>query len=140
MSTITAGTSIGSRKRFALKALYLYTIVGAGVMGSWILFAPGRFLAAFGLPEGDPFLLGIVGATETTFAICAVLGLRAPVRFAPLVLFQLVYKALWLAIVFAPPALHGAAPRSAWTLALVFASYVALDVIALPYAQLGGDE
>jgi hypothetical protein len=140
MTTLTAGAGLRPRKLFVLRALYLYTILGAGMMGVGILLAPGPFLGALGLPESDPFLLGVVGATFTAFAICAAFGLHAPVRFAPVVLMQLLYKTLWLALVFAPRALHGAAPAYAWTLALVFASYVVLDLIALPYARLASDE
>jgi hypothetical protein len=140
MTTLTAGAGLHPRKLFVLKALYLYTIVGAGMMGLGILLAPVRLAGALGLPESDPFLLGIVGATFAAFAICAALGLRAPVRFAPIVLLQLLYKILWLGLVFAPYAAHGAAPAYAWMFALVFASYVVLDVIALLYARLASDE
>lgn len=98
------------------------------------------FAVAFGLPEREPYVLGIVGATYTAFGVCAALGLRAPTRFAPLFLLQLLDEALWLAFVFAPRALTGAAPGYAWLLAAVLASYVVLDLVALPFARLAAPD
>jgi hypothetical protein len=118
-----------------LKALYLYTVIGAGMTGLWALFAPQSFVAAFAIQGADPYLLGMVGAVDAGFAAVALVGLRAPDRFAPVFLLQLVYKSLWLIVVFAPRAVHGA-PGPAWLVAAVFASYVVLDLIALPFASL----
>lgn len=123
-------------KLTAWKVLCLYTIVGAGAFGVWILLAPASFTAAFGIAAVDPYVLGIVGAINAAFAVAAALGLRAPEQFAPVFLLQLVYKSLWLIVVFAPRAVHGDVPGSAWLLAAVFASYVILDAIALPFAAL----
>ncbi len=119
----------------ALKALYIYTIVGAGLFGAWTLLAPASMLAAFAMPAADPYLLGISGAVDAGFGIVAAIGLRAPGKFAPVFLLQLVYKTLWLLLAFVPHAVHGA-PGYAWMIAAVFASYVALDIIALPFAAL----
>lgn len=124
------------RASAALRFLYLYTIVGAGLVGLWILAAPTSFAGAFGLPDADPYFLGIVGALYAAFAIVAAVGLRRPITFAPVFVLQLAYKALWLGAVFAPRLDAGAAPTYAWVLAGVFASYVVLDVIAIPYRTL----
>jgi len=120
----------------ALKALYVYTIVGAGATGLWMLFAPHSFAAAFAITGADPYLLGMVGAVDTAFAAVAIVGLREPARFAPVFLLQLVYKSLWLLVVVAPRVVHGGVPGPAWLTAAVFASYIVLDVIALPFASL----
>ncbi len=124
------------RKLTALRALYVYTIVSAGPIGLWMLLAPSSFAASFGIPAGDPYLVGILGAVYTAFVISAALGLRAPVRFAPVFLFQLFYKALWLVILFAPRALHGGVPGHAWIVAVVFASFVIFDLLALPFSTM----
>lgn len=124
------------RKLGALRVLYVYTIVGTGLIGVWILLAPRSFAAAFAIPPSDPYLLGIAGAVWTAFAVSAALGLRAPARFAPVLLLQLVYKSLWLVAVFAPRAVHGDVPPSAWLIAAVFVSYVIFDLIALPFSSL----
>jgi hypothetical protein len=119
-----------------LMPLYLYTIVGAGFFGIWMLVAPATVAAAFGLGTFEPYLLGIVGAVNAAFAAIAALGLRAPLRFAPIFLVQLAYKSLWLALVFLPHLVRGAVPLHGWILALVFASYVVLDVLAIPFRML----
>lgn len=134
--TTTVHPAIAHRTIVTLKALYLYTLVGSGAIGLWMIVAPNRFLAAFGVPETDLYLLGVVGAVYATFAICSLFGLHAPLRFAPVLLFQLLYKITWLALVFAPHALRGGAPGYAWLLAAVFASYVVFDLLALPFSQL----
>jgi len=124
------------RASAALRFLYLYTIVGAGLVGLWMLAAPASFARGFGLPDPDRYLLGIVGAVYAGFGMVAALGLRRPLTFAPVFVLQLAYKALWLGAVFAPSLVVGSAPQYAWVLAGVFASYVALDVIAIPFRSL----
>ena len=140
MSTIALHPGVAPRKLGVLKALYLYTILGDVGLGVWLLVAPLGFTTAFGLPESDPYLLGIVGAIYTAFAVGAAFGLFAPMRFVGLVFLQLVYKSLWLGLMFAPRALHGEAPDYAWLIAAVFASYVVLDLLALPFRRLLADD
>lgn len=137
MSTTTITPGVRVR---ALTLLYLYTIAGAGVMGVWIVLSPSTFLAAMGIPASDPYLLGVVGTVYAAFGICAALGLHAPSRFAPVFVLQLAYKTLWLILVFVPHAVRGDAPDHAWWLAVVFASYVALDLVALPFRRLFSDD
>jgi len=135
-STVRHGIELSEHGApFALKLLYAYTIVGAGIAGLCVLAAPTSFAEAFGVPS-DPYTLGVVGAVSCAFALVAALGLRAPLAFAPVFLVQLAYKSLWIAIVFLPRAIRSSAPGYAWMLAAVFASYIVLDVIAIPFARL----
>src|SRR5512139_3981332 len=131
MATQTSAARILPSRRFALRLLYVYTLAGAGGLGVWLLLSPASFAAAFGLPAPDVFMIGIVGAVYAAFALIAAIGLRDPEPFAPVFLLQLVYKTLWLVVVFVPRAVRGGAPLYAWTLAAVFVTYVVLDLIAL---------
>jgi hypothetical protein len=88
------------------------------------------------MPSQDPFILGTVGCVYAAFALIAALGLRAKAAFAPIFLVQLAYKSLWIAAVFAPRALRAALPLYTWAMAAVFASYVALDLLALPFSRM----
>lgn len=136
MATTTFG-SISSSRLTALKVLYVYTLVGAGVFGMWQLVAPASFASAFGLPEPDVYTIGIVGAVYASFALAAAFGLRDPTAVAPVFYLQLAYKTLWLLLVFAPRAIQGTAPVYAWIFAVVFVTYVVLDLIALPLTRAG---
>ncbi len=121
-----------------LKGLYWYTILGAGAVGLWILLAPETFASAFGMPPQDPFILGVAGSTWLAFGVVAAIGLRSPLVFAPVFLVQLGYKVLWLAVVFLPRGLHGRPPFYSLVLAVIFASYIILDLIAIPFGRLAG--
>jgi hypothetical protein len=120
-----------------LKALYWYTVVGAGLVGLWILLAPGTFAKAFGMPAQDPFILGVAGSAWLAFGVVAIFGVRSPLAFAPIFLVQFGYKALWLVGVFLPHALRGALPPYSWVLAVIFASYIVFDIVAVPFGRLG---
>jgi hypothetical protein len=119
-----------------LKALYWYTLLGAGSIGLWILLAPTTFATAFAMPSQDPFILGVAGSTWLAFAFAAGLGLRSPLAFAPIFLVQLGYKVLWLVAVFLPRVLRGPLPAYSWVLVVVFASFIVLDLVAVPFRRL----
>lgn len=121
-----------------LKVLYWYTVLGAGAAGLWVLLAPGSFAAAFGMPPQDPYILGVAGGVWLGSGVVAAVGLRAPLVFAPIFLIQLGYKSLWLVAVFLPHGLRGDLPGYSWMLAAIFASYVVLDLVAIPFRRLGG--
>jgi hypothetical protein len=88
------------------------------------------------MPAQDPFILGVAGGAWLAFGIIAAVGLRSPLAFAPIFLVQLGYKVLWLAGVFLPQALRGTLPLYAWVLAGIFASYIVLDLVAIPFRRL----
>jgi len=120
----------------SLKVLYVYTIVGSGLMGVWMLLAPASFAAAFAMPAQDPFVFGVNGSFYAAMGIVAAIGLRSPLTFAPIFLVQLGYKSLWLALVFLPRLARGPIPAYGWLVAAVFVSYVVLDGVALPFSRL----
>ncbi len=120
----------------SLKILYVYTIVGSGLFGLWMLLAPASVEAAFLMPAQDPFVVGFQGSSLAAFGVVAAIGLRAPMTFAPIFLVQLAYKVLWLALVFFPHLARGPVPLYAWLTALVFVSYVVLDFVAIPFSRL----
>ncbi len=123
---------------FWLKVLYVYTVVVAGAVGLGALLAPEAIAAAFRMPAQDPFVLGVAGASWLAFGVVAAVGFRSPIAFSPIFLVQLCYKALWLVAVFLPQSLKGPLPFYSWVLAAVFASYVVLDLVAIPFGRLAG--
>jgi hypothetical protein len=78
---------------YALRAAYLLMAVGLGTE-IW----PGiiHHVHPWGLMQG------VVNCMLGAVAVMAVLGLRYPVQMLPLLLFELVWKSLWLIVVALP--------------------------------------
>ncbi len=119
-----------------LKFMYFYTIVGAGGFGLGMIFVPGVILPAFRFPAQDPVVLGIVGSSYVAFGLASVLGLRAPLKFAPLLLLQLTYKIIWSIVVAIPLLLSKGLPVHAILLLVIFSTYIIGDLIAVPFSYV----
>jgi hypothetical protein len=119
-----------------LRFTFLYTLIGAGAGGLAIVFGLPLVGSLLEIPAGDPYFVTAVGCGWIGFAAVSLLGVREPMRFAPVLLVQLVYKTAWLLLVFAPRVVEGHVPLYAWGLAATFVSYVVLDAIALPFGYL----
>ncbi len=121
-----------------LKGMYIYTIVGAGGVGLGILVMPKATISLFGLPSQDPLTFGITGSVYLAFALLSILGLRSPLRFAPVLLLQLTYKTVWLAAVIVPELLARAFPGHAVLICLIYLTYIVGDLVALPFSYVCG--
>jgi len=118
-------------RRNWLRAMYVYTFLGAGGFGlSLLLFGESGPFAS-----QDPFFSATLGCFELALALVALLGLRDPLKFAPLLVAQLVYKVLWFVAVFVPLLLQGQAGDYA-ILAVVFATFIVGDLISIPFAYI----
>lgn len=119
-----------------LKAMYVYTIVGSGGFGLAVLLVPNTMRSMFGWPDQDPIVLGITGSVNLAFALLSIPGLRAPLRFTPVLLLQLCYKAVWFVGVTLPMLAAGRFPPYGAVYALIFASYIAGDLVAIPFSYV----
>jgi hypothetical protein len=119
-----------------LKGMYIYTIIGAGGFGLGIILMPGKMRSLFSWPYGDPVALGVTGSVYMSFALLSILGLRSPLKFAPVLLLQLSYKVIWLGGVFLPLFFAGKFPAFGLLHVLIFLSYVIGDLIAIPFSHL----
>lgn len=118
-----------------LKVMYLYTLVGAGGFGLGVFLAPDWMRSVFSWPQQDPIVFGVTGSVYLAFGLLSALGLRAPLRFAPLPL-QLSYKVIWVVAVVLPLFLAGTLPRCALLHVVVFASHIVGDLVAIPFDHL----
>lgn len=123
-----------------LKFLYLYTLVGAGGSGLLMILFPGPVASLFGMPAQDPYIYGVAASIWLAFGLLSILGLRAPLKFLPVLLMQLCYKSIWLAAVVLPLMIRGERPFYAFLFVMVMASYVVLDLIAIPFRYLFNDQ
>jgi hypothetical protein len=119
-----------------LKGMYIYTIVGAGGFGLGILFLPEMIKAMFQWPVNEPIAFGIIGSVYAAFGLLSILGLRSPLKFAPLLLLQLCYKSIWFIGVLLPLLITAHFPAYGITMVIIFLTYIIGDLIAIPFAYV----
>ena len=119
-----------------MRFMYLYTILGAGAFGLGIVIVPELVKAMLRWPGDEPIALGIVGSVYVAFGVLSVLGLRDPLKFAPVLLLQLCYKSVWFVAVVLPLIIRGRFPDYGLFTAAVFATYIVGDLVAIPFPYL----
>jgi hypothetical protein len=119
-----------------LKGMYIYTALAAGLFGLGMLVSPSAVQSALCLPDQDPIVFGVVGSVYVASGLVALLGLRAPLRFAPVLLLQLAYKTIWLIAVALPLAVRGAFPAHGLPFLVIFATYIVGDLVAIPFPRV----
>jgi len=123
-----------------LKGMYIYTIVGAGGFGLGILFLPEVMKSTFRWPVDEPVAFGVIGSVYAAFGLLSILGLRSPLKFAPLLLLQLCYKSIWFIGVLLPLLMSARFPAYGITLVIIFATYIIGDLIAIPFSYVFAKE
>jgi hypothetical protein len=119
-----------------LKAMYIYTLIGAGGLGLVMLAFPGFVQSAFGFPAQDPVVFKVYGSVLLASGIVAIPALRSPLKFVPLLFLQLVYKPIFLAVAAIPLFIKGQFPLYVVVMSAVFVSYIIGDLIAIPFGYL----
>jgi hypothetical protein len=119
-----------------LKGMYIYTILGAGGFGLGIIVMPDVMRSMYGWPSQDPIVLGIVGSVYLSFGLLSILGLRSPLKFAPILLLQLSYKVVWFIGVLLPILFAGKFQNYALLYVLIFVTYIIGDLIAIPFSYV----
>lgn len=123
-----------------LKGMYIYTIIGAGGFGLGILAKPDLIRTMFAWPSQDPVNLGIAGSVYLAFGLLSIVGLRSPLKFSPVLLLQLTYKTVWFIGVIIPMLVTGRFPAYAVPTAVIFATYIIGDLIAIPFSYVFAKE
>jgi hypothetical protein len=116
-----------------LKVMYIYTALGAGLFGLSILIIPETFRSICNLPKQEPISFGITGSVFLAFGIVSILGIKSPLKFAPILLLQMVYKTIWFLGVILPMVFKGQLPKHVIIYTAIFASYIIGDIIAIPF-------
>ena len=123
-------------RRGWLKAMYLYTLIGAGGTGLGMLVFPDVMRSTLGLPAQDPVGFKLYGSFLLASGLAAIPALRNPLKFVPLLLIQLIYKPVWLAVIAVPMFLKGQFPLYAVMFSAIFLTYIVGDLIAIPFSYL----
>ncbi|MFO7667730.1 MAG: hypothetical protein R6V76_14000 [Desulfobacterales bacterium] len=119
-----------------LKGMYIYTILGAGGFGLGVIVMPDVMRSIFGWPEQDAIVFGVTGSVYLSFALLSILGLRSPLKFAPVLLLQLSYKVVWFIGVVLPLLVVGKFPMYGILHVVIFATYIIGDFIAIPFSYV----
>ncbi|SES46152.1 hypothetical protein [Psychrobacillus sp. OK032] len=108
---------------YLLRALYLLIVVGLGIV-QW-----PEVINQFIQQENSWELMdGVVACMLTAFSLLSILGLRYPLQMLPLLLWELVWKSIWLIVVALP--LWSAGQMDESTLAT---AYACLMVVIVPF-------
>jgi hypothetical protein len=120
------------RRRW-LRAMYVYTAIVAGGFGLAVVLVPARVQSIFGMPSQDPVVFGLNGSLFLSFGLAAIAGVRAPLKYCPVLLIELMYKLIWLLGVVLPLVLQGEFPASAAVQVVIFVTFVVGDLVAIPF-------
>ncbi len=120
--------------------MYIYTIVGAGGFGLGIIVMPAYMRMIFNRPAQDPIVYRVMGSVYLSSGLLSILGLKAPLKFVPVLLLQLCYKAVWFIGVVAPILFTGRFQPYAILHVVVFLSYIIGDLIAILFSYVFGKE
>jgi hypothetical protein len=108
---------------YLLRAMYLLVVVGLGML-VWPQF--------FHRTHPWAYADGIIACMLVAFSLLSLLGLRYPLQMLPILLWELVWKAVWLGVIALPLWRSGQVDEA--TAANTFAcSLVILVVIAIPW-------
>ena len=119
--------------KLKLKIMYILTIVLAGGIGLMMLISPSFAMTLFSQPAQDLYSYGVTAAIWTTFGLLAILGLRDPIKYMPILLFQFIYKLIWIFAVFLPNVVIGGLRFDTITPLLVFILFIVGDFLTLPF-------
>ena len=122
--------------KLKLKLMYILTIILAGGIGLMMLISPSFAMALFSHPTQDLYTYGIAAAVWTTFGLLAILGLRDPIKYMPILLFQFIYKLIWIFAVFIPNVVVDGVRFDTITVLLVFLLFIVGDFLTLPFKEL----
>ena len=119
-----------------LRIMYIYTILGAGGFGLGMIAFPGTIQSMFKFPPTNPPVWGLYGSFALASGLLGILALRSPLKFVPMLLLQLVYKPIWIAVFALPLFIKGQFPTHVVMLTAIFVTYIIGNVIAIPFSYL----
>ena len=107
--TITTAEPTPSADRGVVADLPLWRLnlmrIGYAVMGVGLALV--KWPLVIGYDRTMPLYEGIVAVLLTAMSLLALLGLRYPVRLLPILLFESLWKLIWLTVVALPAAVAG---------------------------------
>jgi len=124
---LAAPPTVPTWRLLLLRATYVLIAVGLALMVGPNLLAP---------PPGWPLMNSVVAALLTGIALLSLLGVRHPLRMIPVLLFELVWKTVWLAAIALPAWLAGTLDERTATTAAECLFGVVLIPLVLPWRHV----
>jgi len=129
-------TSPAQEQKFNLggmRFMYAITSIGALPLGLLMCISPELLTSWLGWVFNEPLFPGAYGGCLIAFGILCGLGFRSPVKFAPVLFFQFVYKSSWALLVWVPLWLNGELPEYhlAYTIGMMGA--IVIDLFVVPF-------
>ncbi|MFP4363001.1 MAG: hypothetical protein ACLFR1_03960 [Spirochaetia bacterium] len=119
-----------------MRIMYLYTLIVGGIAGLLMLIIPDQFVAIMNIESIDPVTFGTTGSFFVATAFVSALALKKPLKFAPILFVQIIYKVLWLIAVFLPLMLSGSTNMYSIIFAVIYLTFIAGDFLAVPWAYM----
>ena len=108
---------------YLLRALYLFIVLGSAIF-RW----PEVIQQVIYQEKDWERMEGVVASMLFAFSVLSILGLRYPLQMLPLLLWELVWKSIWLIVVALPLWSAGQMDESTWATA-----YACLMVVIVPF-------
>jgi hypothetical protein len=108
---------------YLLRALYLLIVVGLGIV-RW----PEVIQQVIYQEKDWELMEGVVASMLFAFSVLSILGLRYPLQMLPLLLWELLWKSIWLIVVALPLWSAGQMDESTWATA-----WACLMVVIVPF-------
>ncbi|SFO74254.1 hypothetical protein SAMN05660464_0894 [Geodermatophilus dictyosporus] len=102
------GAGVPLARLHALRAGYLLVVVGLAVTQGPSFVQDS---------QSWPLMAGVVHCVLAAVWVLALLGIRYPLRMLPLVLFEIAWKLIWLAVVALPQWAAGTMDQATWDVA-----------------------
>ncbi len=121
-----------SRTAGAEVPLYRLHLMRIGYLVMGLGLAVVKWPEVIGYDRSTPLHEGVVAVLLTAMSLLAFLGLRYPVRLLPILLFETLWKLIWLSVV-ALPALVAGDVDQAMSETIVNCSLVVIIVAVIPW-------
>ena len=108
--------------------------VGYAVMGFGL--AVVKWPMVINYDQSTPLFEGVVAVLLTAMSLLAFLGLRYPVRLLPILIFECLWKVIWLGVV-ALPAVAAGHIDQAMSQVIVSCSLVVIILAVVPWRYVG---
>jgi hypothetical protein len=107
--------------------------VGYAVMGVGLALV--KWPLVINYDQSFPLYEGVVALLLTAMSFLAFLGLRYPVRLMPILIFEVLWKLIWVGVVALPAAATGSVDTAMWKV-LVNCSLVVLILAVVPWGYV----
>ena len=131
-TTTTSGPPTGHAAELPLYQLQMMR-VGYLVMGVGLAIV--KWPLVIGYDPSTPLFEGVVAVLLTAMSLLAFLGLRYPVRLLPILLFEALWKIIWLSVVALPAVVAGDVDAAMQQL-IFNCSFVVIIVAVIPWRHV----